>query len=166
MKKIVLIIIVSLVVVAGLSYFASNAWMEYEAEESLPVDTHKTLCFFGTEVKLNRSILSQLQEIALKNKDITIKNNNIKVKDVEWGINVRPDFILLFSSIQPDDPKMKFVKEYITEIYGDPYDDESEGFDIKWSSSPDVNNIFSGDCTLVHLRRVHTEEGGTFLIFQ
>ena len=45
------------------------------------------------------------------------------------------------------------------------YDDEEDGFNIKWSSSPDPDDIFNGASTLVHLRRVHSEEGGTFVMF-
>jgi hypothetical protein len=70
-----------------------------------------------------------------------------------------PDGIALMTFVQPDDPKMKRVVKYLNSIYGKPYDDEEDGYSIKWSSS-------SPGRTLVHLRRVHTEEGGTFLIFQ
>ncbi len=131
-----------------------------------PEDVTQTINFFGKEVNLNNRIMSQLKKVASHDKNISIKDNIIKVGDVEWGINVSPDYIMLYSSIQPNDPRMKFVKEYLTGIYGEPYDDEYDGLDIKWSSSPDHNNIFAGGCTLVHLRRVHTEEGGTLLIFQ
>ncbi len=70
------------------------------------------------------------------------------------------------TSIQPDDPKMKQVIKYLTGIYGKPYEDEEDGYDIIWSSSDDSLDEFSLDCTLVHLRRVRSEEGGTCLIFQ
>ena len=51
-------------------------------------------------------------------------------------------------------------------LYGKPYEDEEDGYDIKWSSSDDLLDIFRPGCTLVHLRRVRSEEGGTCLIFQ
>jgi len=74
--------------------------------------------------------------------------------------------IVLMTSVQPDDPKMKQVVKYLTGIYGKPYEDEEDGYDIKWSSSDDSLDEFCPDCTLVHLRRVRSEEGGTCLIFQ
>ena len=61
---------------------------------------------------------------------------------------------------------MKRVVKYLNRIYGKPYQDEDDGYNIKWSSSDDTLNIFKPDCTLVHLRRVNSEEGGTFLFFK
>ena len=43
---------------------------------------------------------------------------------------------------------------------------EEDGYDIKWSSSDNPSDIFRPGSTLVHLRRVHSEEGGTILFFQ
>ncbi len=74
--------------------------------------------------------------------------------------------IVLMTSVQPDDPKMKQVVKYLTGIYGKPYEDEEDGYDIKWSSSDDPLDVFRPDCTLVHLRRIRSEEGGTVLIFE
>jgi hypothetical protein len=79
------------------------------------------------------------------------------------------DGIVLMTSVQPDDPKMKQVVKYLNRIYGKPYqddEDEEDGYDIKWSSSNDPNDIFKLGSTLVHLRRIRSEEGGTCLIFQ
>ena len=74
-----------------------------------------------------------------------------------------PDGTALVTSVQPDDPRMIKVVKYLNSIYGKPYQDDDDGYSIKWSSSVDTLNIFSG--TLVHLRRLHTEEGGTILFF-
>jgi hypothetical protein len=76
--------------------------------------------------------------------------------------------IVLMTSVQPDDPKMKQVVKYLNRIYGKPYqddEDEEDGYDIKWSSSDDPVDIFRPGSTLVCLRRVHSDEGGTFLFF-
>ena len=77
-----------------------------------------------------------------------------------------PNSIALMTSVQPDDPKMKQVVEYLNGIYGKPYQDDEDEYSIKWSSSGDSLDIFKPGSTLVHLRRVHTEEGGTFLFFE
>jgi hypothetical protein len=58
---------------------------------------------------------------------------------------------------------MKQVVKYLIGIYGKPY--EEDGYDIKWSSSDDPVDIFRPGSTLVRLRRVHSDEGGTFLFF-
>ena len=67
------------------------------------------------------------------------------------------------TSVQPNNPKMKHVVKYLTGIYGKPYEDEEDGYDIKWSSSDDLLDIFRPGCTLVHLRRIRSEEGGTII---
>ena len=51
------------------------------------------------------------------------------------------------------------------ELSGKPYDIEDGVYNIKWSSSDDSLNIFTPGSTLVTLRRVHSEEGGTALFF-
>ena len=76
-----------------------------------------------------------------------------------------PNGIALMTSVQPDNSKMKTVVKHITSIYGKPYDDEEDGFCIKWSSSGDSLDVFRPGSTLIHLCRVHSEEGGTFLFF-
>ena len=81
---------------------------------------------------------------------------------MRWGVNLIPDGIALMTSVQPDDSKMIQVIGYLNSIYGNPYQDDDDGYSIRWSSG-DTLNIFSG--TLIHLRRVHSEEGGTFLLF-
>ena len=94
---------------------------------------------------------------------LSYSDSIIQIGDVKWGVNLMPDGIALVTSVQPDDPRMIKVVKYLNSIYGKPYQDDDDGYSIKWSSSVDTLNIFSG--TLVHLRRLHTEEGGTILFF-
>lgn len=101
-------------------------------------------------------IYEQIVAIAAQDEMLSYRDNIIQIGDVMWGINIMPVGIALMTSVQPDDPKMKQVVKYLTSIYGKPYDEDEDGFNIKWSSQ---------GSTIVHLRRVHTEEGGTFLIF-
>lgn len=121
--------------------------------------------FFGHRLVMNDSIMQQLAEIASKDPFLSVEGDVLKTGDVGWGINIHSGSIVLFTSVQPDDVKMRPVVEYLNRIYGKPYEDEEGGFDIKWSSSTDSLNIFAPGSTLVHLRRVHSEEGGTLLIF-
>ena len=57
-------------------------------------------------------------------------------------MNLRLPSIALLTSVQPDDPKMKQVVKYLNGIYGKPYEDEEDGYDIKWSSSDDSLDLF------------------------
>jgi hypothetical protein len=90
----------------------------------------------------------------------------LQIGDVRWRVNLDLPNIVLFTSVQPDDPKMKQVVKYLNSIYGNPYQDDEDGYSIKWSSSDDSLDINRPGSTLVHLRRVHSEEGGTFLFIK
>jgi SanA protein len=129
---------------------------------TLPRDTIN--CFLGHPLIINDSICEQISEIAKNDKMLSYNDSILQIADVRWRINLGLPSIVLFTSTEPDAPEMKAVVKYITGIYGNPYDDEEDGYNIKWSSSKDPNDIFMPGCTLVKLRRVHSEEGGTFLI--
>ena len=131
-------------------------------DQVIPQDTIQS--FLGRPVVINNSICEQIDAIAAQDPILTYGDSILSIADVNWRINLMPKTIALMTSVQPDDPKMKEVVKYLNCVYGKPYDGEDE-YSIKWSSSPDSNNIFNGHCTLVHLRRVHSEEGGTFLLF-
>jgi hypothetical protein len=121
--------------------------------------------FFGHQLVLNDSALQQIEAIASNDDFLSVEGNVLKTGNVAWGINVSTNGITLISSIEPDDIQMAEVIRYLNKIYGKPYEEEDEGFDIKWSSSRDSHDIFSSGSSLVHLHRVHSEEEGTVLIF-
>lgn len=135
-----------------------------EVQEQIAVDTISS--FFGHQLVINDSVIQQIEAIASKDPFFSVKGKVLKTGKVGWGINVHTGSIVLLSSVQPDDPKMREVVKHLNKIYGKPYEDEEDGFNIKWSSSKDSLDIFAPGCSLVHLRGVHSEEGGTFLSFQ
>ena len=122
--------------------------------------------FWGKPIVINDKIYEQISAIAAQDKILSYSDSIIQIGDVRWRINLMSDGIVLLTSVQPDDPKMKQVVKYLTGIYGKPYEDEEDGYDIKWSSSDNPSDIFRPGSTLVHLRRVRSEEGGTFLFFK
>ena len=122
--------------------------------------------FFGKPIVINDKIYDQISAIATQDKMLSYSDSIIQIGNVRWRVNLKSDNIVLMTSVQPDDPKMKQVVKYLSDIYGKPYEDEEDGYDIKWSSSDNPSDIFRPGSTLVHLRRVHTEEGGTFLFFK
>ena len=124
--------------------------------------------FLGKPIVINDKIYEQISAIAAQDKMLSYSDSIIQIGDVRWRINLMSDGIVLLTSVQPDDPKMKQVVKYLNRIYGKPYqddEDEEDGYDIKWSSSDDPVDIFRPGSTLVRLRRVHSDEGGTFLFF-
>lgn len=140
---------------------------ELSNRKSNNVVTRDTISsFLGKPIVINDKIYDQISAIAKQDKMLLYSDKIIQIVNVRWRVNLMSGGIVLMTSIQPDDPKMKQVVKYLTGIYGKPYEDEEDGYDIKWSSSDDSLDIFRPDCTLVHLRRIHSEEGGTCLIFQ
>lgn len=135
--------------------------LTYKVPES---SASKTIgSFMGNQIVINNSVYEQISSITESDKMLSYSDSIIQIGDVKWGVNLMPDGIALVTSVQPDDPRMIKVVKYLNSIYGKPYQDDDDGYSIKWSSSVDTLNIFSG--TLVHLRRLHTEEGGTILFF-
>ena len=115
---------------------------------------------------ISDNIYEQMSVVATQDKKLSYSDSTIQIVNVRWRVNLMSGGIVLMTSVQPDDPKMKQVVKYLTGIYGKPYEDEEDGYDIKWSSSDNPSDIFRPGCTLVHLRRVRSEEGGTSLIFR
>ena len=135
--------------------------LTYKVPES---SASKTIgSFMGNQIVINNSVYEQISSITESDKMLSYSDSIIQIGDVKWGVNLMPDGIALVTSVQPDDPRMIKVVKYLNSIYEKPYQDDDDGYSIKWSSSVDTLNIFSG--TLVHLRRLHTEEGGTILFF-
>lgn len=122
--------------------------------------------FLGKPIVINDKIYEQISAIAAQDKMLSYSDSIIQIGNVRWCINLMSNNIVLMTSVQPDEPKMKQVVKYLTGIYGKPYEEEEDGYDIKWSSSDNPSDIFRPGSTLVHLRRVRSEEGGTFLFFK
>ena len=140
---------------------------ELENRKSDDVVAQDTISsFLGKPIVINDKICEQISAIAAQDKKLSYSDSIIQIVNIRWRVNLMSGGIVLMTSVQPDDPKMKQVVKYLTGIYGKPYEDEEDGYDIKWSSSDDPLDVFSPDCTLVHLRRIRSEEGGTVLIFE
>ena len=133
--------------------------------------SNDTICsFLGKPIILNDSVCEQIAVIAEQDKMLSYKDSILQIGDVRWRVNIEKTInigapfqsVVLMTSVQPDDSKMKQVVQYLNDIYGKPYNEEEDGMRIKWSTS---DNKYEAGCTLVHLRRVHSDEGGTFLFF-
>lgn len=130
------------------------------------VEQDTLFSYLGKPIVINDKIYEQISVVAVQDKRVSYSDSIIQIVNVRWRVNLMSGAIVLMTSVQPDDPKMKQVVKYLNSIYGKPYENEEDGYDIKWSSSDDPLDIFRPGCTLVHLRRVRSEEGGTCLIFQ
>ena len=157
-------LVISGVVICLILMLVCNYIVENNGNEVGTNSQTTIISFMGKPIIINDSLCEQIASVANQDDMLSYNDSIIQIGDVRWRINLMPNSIALMTSVQPDDPKMKQVVKYLNSIYGNPYEEYEDGYSIKWSSSDDSLDIFSG--TLVHLRRVHTEEGGTFLIFQ
>lgn len=174
-KRLLFVIVIGFI--AGLVYYSTHnegnnsidrtcqKKEEIGIESTQDYDTISS--FVGYSVVLNNDVYEQIAEIARKDKMISYSDSVLYIGKVGWRINYREskNFILLITSVEPDTPQMEPVISYLKRLYGTPYE-EDDVYDIKWSSSNDPIDIFKPGSTLVHFRRIHSEEGGTCLIFQ
>ena len=133
------------------------------SDNVMPRDTIHS--FLGKPVVVNDSICEQIAAIADQDDMLSYSDSILQIGDVLWRVNLDMPNIMLCTSALLDDPRMKRVVRYLNSIYGKPCDDEEDGDNILWSSSNDSLDILKPGSTLVRLRRVHTDEGGTFLFF-
>ena len=140
---------------------------ELSNRKSNDVVTQDTISsFLGKPIVINDKIYEQISAIAAQDKMLSYSDSIIQIGYVRWCVSLMSNNIVLMTSVQPDDPKMKQVVKYLTGIYGKPYEDEEDGYDIKWSSSDNPSDIFRPGSTFIHLRCVRSEEGGTILFFK
>lgn len=127
---------------------------------------YDTISFFGKPIVMDdwTSIHHQIRVIASENDMLNYATDIdlcvLSIGDVGFGVNIDGDGIHLIASIQPDDPKMRRVIDYLNSIYGEPEEDDSDCY--CWRAGA------NGGCTdgmVIRLRPLHSEEGGTVLFF-
>lgn len=124
-----------------------------------------TISFFGKPIVMDdwTSIHHQIRVIASEDDmlcyEFGIHNRTLSVGKVKFGVNVDGDGIILVSSTEVDAPKMKQVVEYLKGIYGVPVEDEP--YNYWWHVGRDGG--YHGKT--VRMRPLHSEEGGTVLLF-
>ncbi len=86
---------------------------------SMPEDTIHS--FLGKPIILNDSVCEQIAVIAEQDKMLSYKDSILQIGDVRWRVNIENtrnmeapfQSVVLMTSVQPDDSKMKQVVEYI-----------------------------------------------------
>jgi len=124
------------------------------------------ISFFGEPIVMDdwTSIHHQIRVIASENDMLNYATDIdlcvLSIGEVGFGVNIDGDGIHLIASIQPDDPKMRHVIDYLNSIYGEPEEDDPDCY--CWRAGA------NGRCTdgmVIRLRPLHSEEGGTVLFF-
>lgn len=120
------------------------------------------ISFFGHKLIYQSvdSVKTQIAAIAKRERNLVYKDNVLSVCGVEWGVNIRGGQVVLLTSHNPEEPKMKKVIRYLTKIYGKPEADIDDEYRLYWYKRPDTF-----PAAAVQLRRVHGDGSGTFLFF-
>lgn len=111
------------------------------------------------------SVLDQIKVIASNDSMIICSERETvtlpTVGEVTFGVNVdKNGFVTLISSTQVDDPVVMSIVKYLNGIYGEAR--EEDPFSYWWSADGPNDEI----CALtIRLRPLHSEEGGTAMMF-
>lgn len=126
---------------------------------------YDTISFFGKPIVMDdwTGILHQIRMIAEKDSMLTfttdVDTRVLAVCGVGFGVNVHGDnSIVLISSTEVDDPKIIPIVKYLNGIYGEAYEGEPDNY---WWGADGRSTIGA----TVRLRPLHSEEGGTVIMF-
>ena len=136
----------------------------YQAEH-LGLDVENIQAYNAKMPKSRRAFLTTIREYFARVKmfwDLLTHKKEYTSQEIINSFLGRP--LIINNRVYEQIAAISSKDDMLTYNYGKPYDGE-DVFSIKWSSSNDSLDIFRGGSTWVHLRRVNSEEGGTFLIF-
>lgn len=72
---------------------------------NIPQDTIQS--FLGRPVVINDSVCEQIGAIATQDEILSCEDSIVTIAGVKWRINLMQKGVVLMTSVQPDDPKMK-----------------------------------------------------------
>lgn len=123
---------------------------------------NNSISFFGKTMVIDDSthIMQQIKDVVAGDENLSIEGNVLTIGDVSFGINLRYDGVFLISSTQVDDPKIKPVVKYLNSIYDTAKEDEPDNF---WWCAGGPNDYVCEKT--IRLRPLHSEEGGTVILF-
>ena len=123
---------------------------------------NNSISFLGKTIVIDDSthIMQQIKDVVAGDENLSIEGNVLTIGDVGFGINLRYDGVFLISSTQVDDPKIKPVVKYLNSIYDTAKEDEPDNF---WWCAGGPNDFVCEKT--IRLRPLHSEEGGTVILF-
>lgn len=77
---------------------------------------NNSISFFGKTMVIDDSthIMQQIKDVVAGDENLSIEGNVLTIGDVSFGINLSDDGVILISSTQVDEPKIKPVVKYLT----------------------------------------------------
>lgn len=86
--------------------------------------------FFGKPLFLGDSlyVMQQIKDIVANDDKLSIEGRDLVIEKVCFGINIHDNGIMLISTIQVDDPKVKSIVNYFDGIYGKAREEEPDNY--------------------------------------
>lgn len=139
-----------------------NQGMENYQGKHIVLFKNNSISFFGKTMVIDDSthIMQQIKDVVAGDENLSNEGNVLTIGDVGFGINLRYDGVFLISSTQVDDPKIKPVVKYLNSIYDTAKEDEPDNF---WWCAGGPNDYVCEKT--IRLRPLHSEEGGTVILF-
>ncbi|MBO7164469.1 MAG: hypothetical protein J6V60_00045 [Muribaculaceae bacterium] len=170
---------------------AIDTCVEKTEEQLLEERSSRDITLFGVETKCNpKAIVEDLSKAGIFKVDSircvkedyvhhyqgnntlavdTIRYKNERMRSaivefagVKFGLNVNYDkgcFMFAFISSVPIDQSFEPLKNTIMSYYGDTEDGDDDAFSCSW-------NTFSGDGPWIRIRPLHSDDGGTVMMWQ
>lgn len=128
-------------------------------------DNHKVMLLFGHTISLDSASIDD--ELAALANDIDeieydVEKGNITLCDVTFHVNADQRSLAFMTSVQPDSPKMEEVRNLISMYYGKVSNEDDLVY--TWPYVMDEAGR-SNHNPYIKMRRVHSDEGGTFIFF-
>jgi hypothetical protein len=170
---------------------AIDTCVEKTEEQLLEERSNRDITLFGVETKCNpKAIVEDLAKAGIFKVDSiryvkedyvhhyqgsntlavdTIRYKNERMRSaivefagVKFGLNVNYDkgcFMFAFISSVPIDQSFEPLKNTIMSYYGDTEDGDDDAFSCSW-------NTFSDDGPWIRIRPLHSDDGGTMMMWQ
>ena len=117
--------------------------------EHIVVFNNDSITFFGKTILIDDSvhIMQQIKTIAEEDDLLSIDGQVLTIGEAGFGINLHDDGVVLISSTQVDDPKVKIVVNYLNSLYGTANETEPDNY---WWNKEDYNG------NTIRLRPLHS----------
>ena len=160
MKRIIVIVLGILTLVGCNGKNAPNDTIVQDTTDGTYLGKHivvfnnDSVPFFGKTILMDDSahIMQQILDIVEEDDLLSVDGQVLTVGKVVFGINLHDDGVVLISSTQVDDPKVKIIVKYLNSLYGTASEEEPDNY---W---------WPNDKT-IRLRPLHSEESGTVIMF-
>ena len=122
------------------------------------------LFFLGHYIRCSEeSVYSEMKHLYANDSDVLFdkETGNIDICGTLFHVNHNRGGLVLMSSVQPDTRGIKQVRKYISKFHGEENYEEPDHY--SWLPYTDSTKI-GQNYPVIHLRRVHSEEGGTVII--